>query len=666
MVVLTFYAHTREDVAEEERTFLFTDAHRVRRFRINYDLDLDAITVDEFLHELRAAEGNRIERARWRPFLRKSDQDGGQHVRVPRASARAPEEFHVHRSAGRQTPRATAQDAALDPGWQGEGVDKVNLRIHWPPERGAAARKYVQLGDFAIGKAVTIYGRQFHISDATAETRAFCAQAGLPLRPPAAVPEDDYFARQEALLADERERRARAPVAGDEHFDFLEHERRWRAAPKPATRDHRAQRGGGLRSLPPASDPSPLGAGPQRHEPRVFAATGSVLRFWLRPDVAIAPDPKERTRSLLLRCCLDRSSELDVLELVELHDGAHMAPDAPVLIRARRAWCEERALTAAGERPNAPHPARLRVGEWAWLGAQRYFVLACDAPTRAWLDAQPAATRAPPMPPNFALDHSPHARPAADTPLGVAPARRGFDPLVRPAPVVRPGVQPADGTPTLRFAARLADAPHAGQLPTQQLARGAEVRAFVLDVPPDLRLSVRELAASNGGRQGGLVVRPPAPTEPVGHAYALRDFRLGGIVRVGAFTLLLHHADEATLAWQEARPDVFPEADIDRILRLRTAELVERLHTTRAAVPWARGADSRMRGVVDLDGFLRVLRGVSTPPFEPLAGLSLAEATTLFRAFREPGRQLLDLAILERALERSAESLEPGARPRAL
>jgi hypothetical protein len=130
-------------------------------------------------------------------------------------------------------------------------------------------------------------------------------------------------------------------------------------------------------------------------------------------------------------------------------------------------------------------------------------------------------------------------------------------------------------------------------------------------------------------------------------------------VQAGGFRLLIHDAEEATLAWQESQAETFPESHIRRILELRASLLAHQLASRHAAVPWARGSDSRLSGVVDLDGFLRLLRGLSTPPFEPLAGLTMNEAVTLFRAFREPGRQLLDLKLFDRALARSATSLGP-------
>lgn len=663
-MLLTFLAHTEEEVGEENRTFFFTDARKVRRFRINYDLERDSISVDEYLHELRAVEGNRVERARWRPFLRKAEQDGGQtNLRVPKATAG--DEFHLHRNVGAQSVRATTQDAALDPGWKSERVDKVNLRIHWPPERGAARRAYVQLGDFAIGREVTLFGRTFHIDDASAETRAFFAQSGAPLPPARTVPEDDYLARQEAVLAAEQARRTAAAQADGDDPDFLENLRRLRAAPMPATREHRAQRG--VRQAATGPPAAPASRAPPQHAAQ---AEGRVLRFWLRPDATATPDlpghgrgGPAAVRTVLLRYGLEAKGEgarPELLELLELHGGGHLAADAPVLLRAGRGWCERREMTVGGERPNAPAPAELRVGGWAFLGGRRYFVLACDAQTRAWLAQQPAAGAAEAMPPNFALDYEPRARPpGADArPDGVA-RRRGFDAVVRPSPAVRAGVPP-ESAPTLRFLARLADAEPA----QHSLPRAPELRTFAISVPPDLRLSVRELPAANSGRKGGLVVRPPLPTEPVGHGLARGDFCVGRTVRLGGLRLLLFDAEEATLAAQERDPDVFPESDVRRILASRARPLAEQLRSR--ALAWARGADGRLEGVVDLDGLLRLLRAASTPPFDPLAGLSLAEAVALFRAFREPGRELVDLAILQRALERSAESLEPGHAERAV
>lgn len=649
MVALTFFAYTCEDV--ENKMLFFTDATKVRRFRISFDLEAEAISVDEHVNELRAVDGKRVEFARWRPFLRKSGQDGGQqHILVPKPSHG--EVFHVHRNVGPQTVRATPQDAALDPGWESERVDKVNLRLHWPMQRGAARPMHVKLVDFAVGQPITIFGRVFHISDASAETRDYFARMGMPLTPAVEVPGDEYIMRQEALLAAERERKT---VARD-GVDFLEHHRHWRAAPKPSLREHRAEKGssyGNAHTTAAFGNEAARPAAQFRHAPQVFAAQGRVLRFWLRPDVAAAPDELEQSRgvpqparTLLLRYCLDRSSSaVEVVEALELASGTHLKADAPVLIRARRDWCEQREMTAGGERPNAPHPSELRVGQWLWLDAQRYFVLACDEPTREWLKAQGAD----PMPPNFALDYSPHARARAaeERPYGVAIGRRGFDPLVRPGPAVRPNV-PGESRPTLRFLARLADAPHSGHPAAQRL--------FVLSVPPDLRLSVREVPQPNSGRPGGLVLRPPLPTEPVGHAYALSDFRLGAIVELPGLRLLIHDAEEATFAWQESEPQTFPQSDIHAVLEAHACQLSEQLRVRANAVPWACGVDGRMEGVVDLDGMLRLLRAVSTPPFDPLVGMTMAEAVTVFRAFREPGRQLVDLAMLQRALERSAQS----------
>ncbi|KAJ1623327.1 hypothetical protein T492DRAFT_912660 [Pavlovales sp. CCMP2436] len=658
--VLTFLAFTAEDVGEENRTFLFTDQHKVRRFRISYDLAHDAITIDEWVHELRAAEGKRIERARWRPFLRKAEQDGGgatgQHIRVPRPGDR--EEFALHRNVGEQKPRAypgmalawsgdaEARNGLLDPDWQGAGVDKVNIRIHWPPVRGAERRRFVQLRDFAVGSPVTLFGHTFYVWDAPADTREYFAAAGRPLQSAQPVPRDAWMARQEALLVDEQARRALF-------------------ASEAARRLAQVQQG------------QFSGGRPRRFEPEVFEAKGQVLRYWLRPDEPGPPQPSargrgstpasvHRTRTLLLRCCLRGGSkgvgegggsskaeleELEVAELLELADGRHMRPDAPVLFRAGREWCAQREVTAAGERPNVPAHAELRVGSWVWLDSQRYFVLAVDEATRTALaDAA--------MPPNFALDYQLHARALAAADAGgdplVAVGRRGFDAAVRPAPAVRPGLQPEANAPTLRFFAQLAEEA-AAQGYHQVVPHGGPSRTFVLAVSFDLRLSLREVAAANSGRQGGLVVRAPPLTQPVGHAYALGDFKIGQLVQVGGFRLLLSDAEEATLAWQEGRPDVFPESDIRRVLGLRAPQLLEQLRTHRAGLAGAFGPDGRMKGALDIDSFLRLLRAASTPPFDPLAGLTLHEAFTLFRAFRElePIRNLVKLGTLERALELS-------------
>jgi hypothetical protein len=133
-------------------------------------------------------------------------------------------------------------------------------------------------------------------------------------------------------------------------------------------------------------------------------------------------------------------------------------------------------------------------------------------------------------------------------------------------------------------------------------------------------------------------------------------------VQVCGFRLLIHDAEEATLAWQEAQQLLFPEADVARVLEGHAARLVAQLRARRAAVPWACSADGRsLQGVVDLDGFLRLLRALGTPPFDSLAGLTMHEAVALFRAFRAPARPLLELGLLEAALVRSA-----GMRPNAV
>lgn len=685
---LTFYAFTREEVKDDGRALLFDDAAKIRRFRITYDLAEDAITIDERIHDVRAPEGERIETVRWVPFLRRHKQDGGHGVRVPLGPARQPE-FHVHRAVSKQVPRATATDGALDPGWQSIKVDRVNLRIHWPSERGAARTRYVGFRELRVGADVTIFSRTYHIHDCDAPTRRFFEVQGVRVPPAEPVPEDAYVARQEALL--ERAQHARREFLSAKLEEQL-------GGTDPAFhradpfRQTRVTFGDGeRRQSARAAWPAHRSESTARSADATQGAeVGSVrLRFWLRSDGASHAAAGARLRKYLLRYHVHGSGSAarpDApaaavpraappvlgLELVELEDEAHARGDGGVLLRAGRDWAEQSAMTAGGPQPNAPPLRALRVGARVWLNGERLLVLGCDERARALLNELAAQGGEEAVPPNLPFDHSPHG-PAPRQEVSdanVAPGRRGFDPVVRPAPPVGRGVPAAGGPPALHFTACVHE-PSRPEFDHFHRTRPETERRFALTLDPDRGVSVSELAPANAGRKPGLVVRREPPGVPVAHGYGHADFSLGAVIALGGYRFLLTDATEQTLAWQEAHPHVYPQADAQRVIRERGAEVVRCVRDARLLEAGGGARFARL----GLEAFIGALHSARASPHTPLAGLTLHEAVTLFRAFQDappPGAAAaraearVDLNVVIRALELAADmGARAPARPHA-
>lgn len=201
---------------------------------------------------------------------------------------------------------------------------------------------------------------------------------------------------------------------------------------------------------------------------------------------------------------------------------------------------------------------------------------------------------------------------------------------------------------TLRFQVAYTKGTGAAERVTSLRVGDESEPRLLLTVYADLALGLQLAATDRSGYRPGHLVRRGPPGAPVGHSLRLGDFCLGREVRVGGHAVVLYDADEATLRHLEARPDVFPEADARRVIAKRARRVLGALQRLRSL------AAPEPPPSMSLDDFLLTLQAGGGYGEAPLAGLSLQEAVTLFRAFRD-SEGGVDLAMTEKALEMHLE-----------
>lgn len=108
-----------------------------------------------------------------------------------------------------------------------------------------------------------------------------------------------------------------------------------------------------------------------------------------------------------------------------------------------------------------------------------------------------------------------------------------------------------------------------------------EIRRLIIGFyPADDMVAVWETSVRNSGIMGGKFAEKGRKINPdTGKYFALTDFAVGKYVTFKAHPLLVTRADEHTLQWTEAHPDIFPYADPIRCaMRLAPARECQELN----------------------------------------------------------------------------------------
>ncbi|OQR82389.1 hypothetical protein ACHHYP_16133 [Achlya hypogyna] len=325
--------------------------------------------------------------------------------------------------------------------------------------------------------------------------------------------------------------------------------------------------------------------------------------------------------------------------------------DDTIEVREARAARERRGsgrsfavlLSRRSKPPRSVTPLDLRCGNDLVVFGRVFRLDDCDAFTKEYyltthgITQEPAPAEA--STPNPADDNQ-ATHDADDSLLGPLLAQ----PNARPAPR-------APSAQCLRFRAKF--------VPTPEMPPAQAARTFIFTVHlADESLSIFEPRVPNSGLRGGKFLDrghyKRAGPEP--RYLRASDFYVGAtlaMARAPSQSFILVEADEQTLAYCEAHPDVFTFADIDHVLAVAAAA-VARNGADARRVCWAQ-RDAEGSSTRDLSG--KGMEAVLRDRLRLHEALNPHEWITLYRRFVQPSSPIDDFCD---ALVRARASKTPG------
>lgn len=125
----------------------------------------------------------------------------------------------------------------------------------------------------------------------------------------------------------------------------------------------------------------------------------------------------------------------------------------------------------------------------------------------------------------------------------------------------------------------------------------------------DDTIQVYEVCDKNSGRIGGKFMERKNHINPVNDSnYTERDFLIGRTIFLGGFRFQLVSADEYTEKYMEDNPDMFPEQDMNQILRKIQKQAVNYPSLQDYCVDLLVKLDKNNDGVIDFEEFTAGLR----------------------------------------------------------
>ena len=125
----------------------------------------------------------------------------------------------------------------------------------------------------------------------------------------------------------------------------------------------------------------------------------------------------------------------------------------------------------------------------------------------------------------------------------------------------------------------------------------------------DDTILIYEVCDKNSGRIGGKFMHRGNHKNPVsGRNYAEQDFLIGRTIFLGGFRFQLVSADEYTEKYMEDNPDMFPEQNIQEILRKIKKQSASYPSLQEYCVDLLCKLDQNNDGVIDFEEFTAGLR----------------------------------------------------------
>ncbi|KAG8461862.1 hypothetical protein KFE25_013881 [Diacronema lutheri] len=436
---------------------------------------------------------------------------------------------------------------------QGESKGSVFLSRQVVPKAGGGGN--LTAADLLVGSNVEIFGRTFRLADADRHTRELLASRGIELAPPEPLPLDPYNAKRQAdkeqVLRTQRYFRPRA------YEDDL-------------TRYASAKFGAAATALAP-------------DRLREFLQNDrKVLRFFLAWDDRASLYGE--LRPFILHYYL-QDDTAEVLEVRRANSGrdpfpafvkkSKLAKDIDTLIRTDAPTTHTTQLI---DRSGRVDPASMRyfspddfaVGGEIVVYERPFFIYGCDEFTREWY-AQHKGKHFEDIPVEF----EPNEKRAQmevppPLPLGMGDDEDSLSSFIylMPKPHHKDAKKMMDNDrKIMRFMARL-----------DSTEPEDSERVFVIKVYlADDTIAVFEPPQKNSGLVGGkFLERGAVKNAQTGGRFGAADFYTGARVRLNGFEFALFQADEFTLAYMEAHPDIFPMSNPEYVLdELRQAVAAE-------------------------------------------------------------------------------------------
>eukprot|EP00639_Heterosigma_akashiwo_P026569 CAMPEP_0194705348 /NCGR_PEP_ID=MMETSP0295-20121207/28872_1 /TAXON_ID=39354 /ORGANISM="Heterosigma akashiwo, Strain CCMP2393" /LENGTH=725 /DNA_ID=CAMNT_0039601001 /DNA_START=261 /DNA_END=2438 /DNA_ORIENTATION=+ len=376
--------------------------------------------------------------------------------------------------------------------------------------------------DLELGGAVLLYGKEVHLVDADAATRAWLeAQTGFPPPPPRPYPDDQFS--QHMTAKQQRETGADPSVP-----------RNRRMHPMKAFMEAR------------------LGKPADRYDvPQFLARDGQVLRF-----DALWDDTARLYGDVMPFTVLYYLAD-DTMEVLAVRSANSGRPAFPKMLQRGGALQYDEDYHARGTGQFYGWED-LRVGGALEVFGRPLLLVDADGATRAFYEGQgrPLRPRAEPF-----------RKQPARVPVQVPPANgwgSEADSLencrlrVGAAPRPRRDPPAEEDRVALRFAATLRDPRH----PADRLRR------FIVAVYlSDDTVGVHEPPVTNSGVVGGTFLKRMKVKKNQTEFYAPKDFYVGAAVKLHTHRFELADADLATVRYMERYPAKFPKADPGMVAR---------------------------------------------------------------------------------------------------
>lgn len=426
---------------------------------------------------------------------------------------------------------------------------------------------YVNVGDFRIGGEFTLYGRTFYISDADKFTKDFMHKLNRPEGEISKVPDDPYLSTRNLREYEETHRN--------------------RGVPKPEMLKLR----------------------------QFLANDGHVLRFYAYWDDRNRPfgDLRQFVINYFLA-----DDTMEVNETLKQNDGRHHFPSF-----VRRSQIPKEVLALSENDPrflSADHyyrPPDLKIGNTINILNRAMFIYDCDEFTRSWYRQNYGYTDQ-----EMAAITTPQSQPTTKVSIQIPPPSLiGSDEdTIRNVMSLHPKPPPKDEQKlvskmhdVLRFKAKMITKN------TVDASRNFIITFYLSDDT----IQIYEPPQRNSGIVAGKFLQRTKMKNPeTGEYFRPSDLEVGRIVTINGLKFQLLQATEYAMAYMEADPDNFPQADLVSIIeKLRFA--IKQTGQTPKEI-FTQYSD---HGKMDVQQLMDLFKGVG---FE----ITLHEALTVMRRYQ--------------------------------